>query len=212
MRTRKDAWRLGVVLFEDFELLDVCGPVEMFALAERRFDISLIGPQAGPVRSAQGPSLMADLGYGEAGTVDIVLVPGGIGTRRLVEDEGFIGWLAGWASRGEGPYVTSVCTGAGVLARAGLLNGYPATSNKFAFDWARSQSDQVQWVRSARWVANGRRWTSSGISAGIDMALALIAELYGDEMASRVATAAEYVWNRDPTVDPFAGVTLAADH
>jgi transcriptional regulator GlxA family with amidase domain len=207
MRSRKGAWRLGVVLFEDFELLDVCGPIEMFALAERRFDISLIGPQAGPVRSAQGPSLVADLSYREAETMDIVMVPGGIGTRRLVEDKSFIAWLTAWASRGEGPYVTSVCTGAGVLARAGLLDGYRATSNKLAFEWARSQSDQVQWVRSARWAAHGHRWTSSGISAGIDMALALIAELYGDELASHVATAAEYVWNRDPTMDPFADLT-----
>jgi transcriptional regulator GlxA family with amidase domain len=190
------------VLFDRFELLDVFGPLELLGVLPDRFDLRLIGPTAGPVRSAQGPEVLATDSYREAPVPDIVLVPGGIGTRSLVDDGGFLAWLAGWADTA--PMVTSVCTGAAVLAAAGLLDGYRATSNKRAFAWAESQGPRVDWVRRARWVADRDRWTSSGVAAGMDMTLALIAHFHGDELASAVADGVEYDWHRDSAWDPYA--------
>jgi len=152
--------------------------------------------------SAQGPSALAEVSYADASTTDIVLVPGGIGTRRLVEDAGFLGWLNAWAS--PATFVTSVCTGSGLLAAAGLLDGYRATSNKRAFEWACSQGARVTWVPEARWVEDRDRWTSSGVAAGIDMALALIARLVGEDRARDLADRVEYEWHRDSTWDPYA--------
>ncbi|MFZ0059271.1 MAG: DJ-1/PfpI family protein [Acidimicrobiales bacterium] len=193
--------RIATVLFEGFELLDVFGPLEVFGVSEQ-FEVSLVGPAAGPVRSAQGQRVVAEVACHDAPAPEIVLFPGGIGTRRLVEDEPFLSWLAGWSR--EASYVTSVCTGSGVLAKAGLLDGYRATSNKRAFAWARQQSERVEWVAEARWVEDRDRWTSSGVAAGMDMALALLARLYGEPHASGVADRIELAWHRDATVDPFA--------
>jgi transcriptional regulator GlxA family with amidase domain len=194
--------RVAVVLFDRFELLDVFGPLELLGVLPDRFELSMIGPTSGPIRSAQGPDVLAGYGYSEAPRPDIVLVPGGIGTRNLVDDRGFLVWLGDWVKTSE--LVTSVCTGSGVLAAAGLLDGYRATSNKRAFSWAASQGPRVNWVRQARWVADRDRWTSSGVAAGMDMTLALIAHLHGDELAGLVADGVEYDWHRDSTWDPFA--------
>jgi transcriptional regulator GlxA family with amidase domain len=194
--------RLSVVLFEGFEVLDVMGPLELFSQSRDRFQISLLGPEAGPVVSAQGARVLADAAYAAAPDCDIVLVPGGIGTRRLVEDEAFLAWLAGWAGRAA--FVTSVCTGSGVLAAAHLLDGFRATSNKRSFGWASAQGTAVEWVPEARWVEDRNRWTSSGVAAGMDMALALIAHLHGDDVAVDIADQVEYEWHRDPSWDPFA--------
>lgn len=91
------------------------------------------------------------------------------------------------------------------------MDGVRATTNKRAFKWATSQGQNVQWVRKARWVEDGKYFTSSGISAGTDMALALIARLLGAETAQSVADGAEYRWNSDATDDPFAKLNGLAD-
>jgi transcriptional regulator GlxA family with amidase domain len=198
----QDARRITVVLFDGFELLDVFGPLELLGILRDRFEISLVGPTAAPVRSAQGPEAVPHQSYEEAPRPDIVLVPGGIGTRRLVDDRAFVEWLAGWARPAD--LVTSVCTGSALLAAAGLLDGYRATSNKRAFDWVRRQGPHVEWVPRARWVEDRDRWTSSGVAAGMDMTLALIARLHGDHLATDVADGVELEWHRDPGWDPFA--------
>lgn len=194
--------QVTVVLFEGFELLDVFGPLEMFGVLADRFHVSLVGPSPGPVRSAQGPQVMAEHSYEAVPRTEIVVVPGGIGTRGLVCDQGFLRWLATWVTDAE--LVTSVCTGSGVLAAAGLLDGYRATSNKRAFAWVREQGPRVRWVPEARWVEDGNRWTSSGVAAGMDMTLALIARLHGADLAGAVADGVEYEWHQESTWDPFA--------
>jgi transcriptional regulator GlxA family with amidase domain len=194
--------RISVVLFDGFELLDVFGPLELFGTLRDRFEIGLVGPAAGPVRSAQGSEAVAHQSYDEAPRPDVVLVPGGFGTRRLVEDSAFLEWLTAWALPVE--LVTSVCTGSAVLAAAGLLDGYRATSNKRSFDWVRKQGPRVEWVPRARWVEDRDRWTSSGVAAGMDMTLALIARLHGDQLAAELADGVELEWHRDPNWDPFA--------
>jgi len=207
--SRVEPSSITVALFDGFELLDVFGPLEMFGRLPDRFRISLAGPTAGVVTSAQGPQVIADTSHVDAPPCDLVLVPGGIGTLRLVENGEFLAWLADWASSAR--YVTSVCTGSGVLAAAGLLDGFRATSNKRAFEWACAQGPNVNWIAEARWIEDRQRWTSSGVAAGIDMALALIGHLHGNEVASEMANAVEYDWHRDSSWDPFAAMNgLAA--
>jgi transcriptional regulator GlxA family with amidase domain len=194
--------RVSVVLFEGFELLDVYGPLQIFGMAKDDFAIEMVGPLAGPVRSSGGPAGVADVAYDDAVAPDIVLVPGGIGNRLLLKDDGFLGWLRGWADHAT--IVTSVCTGSAVLACAGLLEGYRATSNKAVFEWVRTLGTDVTWVPEARWVHDHDRWTASGVSAGIDMAIALVADLLGIERAEQLALYTEHDWHRDPGWDPFA--------
>lgn len=196
--------RISVVLFEGFELLDVFGPVELFSMVPDRLAIDFVGPEAGPVASSQGVQVTATIGYDAAATPDITLIPGGQGTRRLVSDQVFLSWLRAWATPAS--LVTSVCTGSAVLAAAGLLDGYRATSNKAAFAWVREQSKEVDWIAQARWVEDRDRWTSSGVAAGMDMAAALLADLFGKDVAQRVTTRAELEVREDPSWDPFAKV------
>ena len=93
-----------------------------------------------------------------------------------------------------------------LLAKAGLLDGLQATTNKAAFDWVAGQGPNVKWVKKARWVRDGAYFTSSGVSAGMDMSLAAIAHLLGKETAEQVAIWAEYDWHQDPDWDPFAAI------
>lgn len=193
---------VGVILFDRFQLLDVFGPLEMLGALPDHFRLLLIGPEGGPVASSFGPRSDLDRTYADAPDFDVLFIPGGMGTRPLVQDRDFLAWLR---ERGEAAeLVTSVCTGAAVLAAAGLLDGYRATSNKRAFQWVREQGPNTEWVPQARWVHDRNRWTSSGVAAGIDMALALIAHLHGEQAALEVADRAEYEWHRGAGWDPFA--------
>ena len=100
----------------------------------------------------------------------------------------------------------TVCTGTALLAQAGLLDGRRATTNKMFFAWPEGTWPAVHWVREARWVEDGKFWTSSGVSAGIDMALAVVERIAGSQTAELLATATEYDWHRDAGWDPFAHV------
>ena len=195
---------LGVVLFEGFELLDVFGPLEMFGLAADHFEICLISQTGGVVASSQGPKSVCDDSFNTAPAIDVLLVPGGIGTRREVGNQVLLDWLKKRTEQAE--LVASVCTGSALLAKAGVLDGLRATSNKLAFAWASSQSEKVQWQQQARWVEDGKVFSSSGVSAGIDMSLAVIAKLVSQQAAEDAATFAEYSWHRDANCDPFASV------
>lgn len=195
--------RITVVLFDGFELLDVFGPVELVAMAG--LPVDFVGPVAGPVASSQGVEVVAARDYAEVAETDVLLVPGGAGTRPLAVDSGFLAWLrsAGEQSR----LVTSVCTGSALLAAAGLLDGRRATSNKRAWAWASGFGEgRVTWVPQARWVEDGDRWTSSGVAAGMDMAVALIAHLLGPEVARAACDRIEYEPHADADHDPFAAL------
>ena len=192
---------LGVALYKDFELLDVYGPLEMFGSLAEDIRIITIAEEAGPVASTQGPETLASESFTSAPKLDLLLVPGGIGTIPELDNDAYLGFLRERAP--DAQVVMSVCSGSALLAKAGLLDGTRATSNKMFFNLATSQSDAVQWVESARWVADGKMVTSSGVSAGIDMALAVIADLFGTERAEELATLTEYQWHRDADSDPF---------
>lgn len=195
---------IGVVLFEKFELLDVFGPLEMFGMLPEHFNIQLVAEHSGPVASAQGPKSVIDHTFDDVRLYDILLIPGGQGTRREIDNPVMLDWLRDQAQSAE--WITSVCTGSAVLAKAGLLNGLRATSNKLNFKWVTTQGPDTEWVKAARWVEDGNVMTSSGVSAGMDMALALIEHTHGREVAQQVAVWAEYEWHTDADRDPFAKV------
>ncbi|MBI3744552.1 MAG: DJ-1/PfpI family protein [Chloroflexi bacterium] len=197
---------IGIFLFDGFELLDVCGPAQMLGVLSKFFQIKWLGPQVGPVASAiaqgDGPRLEASDAWETRERLHIVLVGGGRGTRTLVDNQRFLAAFRAHAVQAE--LVASVCTGSAVLAKAGLLDGKRATSNKLAFKWVTTQGPKTQWVPQARWVLDGNVITSGGVAAGMDMAVALIAHFHGEALAKRIATAVEYEWHPDPTWDPFA--------
>ena len=193
--------RLGAIFYNDFELLDVYGPLEMFGALGDEIEIVTIAERAGPVSSSAGPKTIADYGFNDAPELDLILLPGGIGTIPELANEAMLTFLKARAPKSQ--ITMSVCTGSALLAKAGLLNGLAATSNKLFFDLARSQSDQVDWREAARWVDAGRYVTSSGVSAGTDMALAVIQRLFGSEAAQNVVNYTEYQWHQDAAADPF---------
>lgn len=193
---------LGLVLYPRFELLDAYGPAEMFGNLAGRVKIVTVAEKAGPVASTQGPQGTADFGFDDCPELDLILVPGGFGSLAQSKNAAMISWLRTRAASAE--LVMSVCSGASLLAEAGLLDGRRATSNKQYFSVITKQAPQVQWVKEARWVDDGNVITSSGVSAGMDMSLHVIQRLFGDETAARIANATEYQWHRDADVDPFA--------
>ncbi len=198
---------LGAVLYEGFELLDMFGPLEMFtALPPELLQVVMVAEKAGPVKAGSMagspmPTFIADYGYDDAPQLDLILLPGGVGTFPELENEKMLNFLRERAAQAQ--ITSSVCSGSALLAKAGLLDGKKATSNKMFFSLATAQSDKVDWQEQARWVDDGDVVTSSGVSAGIDMSLAIIARLFGQEAADRVAIGAEYTWHRDADTDPF---------
>lgn len=193
--------QIGIVLFDDFETLDVFGPVQMWGRLPAH-GLLFVSADGQPVRSSQGVRVTPDKSFDTAPALDVIMVPGGTGTRQLIDDAPLLDFVR---RQDQGTaWTTSVCTGAAILARAGVLDQRRATSNKRGLDWVRSMSDKVRWQSRARWVVDGKYVTSSGVSAGTDMALALVEQLYDRRTAEEAASLAEYQWNDDPTDDPFA--------
>ncbi|MEL7060386.1 MAG: DJ-1/PfpI family protein [Acidobacteriota bacterium] len=201
--------RVGIVLYPGFEVLDVYGPVEMWGYVPE-FELLTIAATAGPIRSTQGLVTIADHSFDSAPEIDLLFVPGGAGMLGLLKDEATLDFLRRRAAAAD--LTTSVCTGSILLAAAGVLDGHRATSNKLHFSIARATSDAVTWIEEARWVDDGKVVTSSGVSAGIDMALHVVDRLYGTARAEQLAMWTEYIWNRDPTNDPFVGSIRAGSH
>ena len=203
--------RVAVVLFDGFTVLDVYGPVQAFASCrvpqpdgtrQPLFRLFSMAEQAGVVKAGEGLPSYAEYSFEDVPDYDLLLIPGGFGTRAAVNNEAFLKRLAEASQRAT--VTTTVCTGSALLARTGLLDGRPATSNKIAWDWVVKQGPRVAWKRQARWVDDGNIVTSSGVSAGIDMALNLIARLHGRDMAQASARFMEYIWHDDAADDPFA--------
>ncbi len=192
---------LGAVLYPQFELLDLYGPLEMFGCIGPELEIVTVSDAPGPVASTPGVETVARHGYGDCPALDLILLPGGIGSLAQNGNPALLGFLKERAPRAE--VTMTVCSGSGILAATGLLDGRRATSNKLFFDLITQPAAGVDWVREARWVEDGPFVTSSGVSAGTDMALAVIARLYGKERAEEIAVIAEYEWQRDAARDPF---------
>jgi len=193
---------LGVLLFDQFELLDVAGPVEMFAYLLEEIQIVFVAEEQKLIKSAQCLSVMTDVSLDHAPAIDYLFVPGGMGTRTEVNNPKLISWIKTRAEQAE--LVLGVCTGAALLARAGVLDHRKATSNKLAFDWVMTQGPHTDWIRRARWVDDGKVITSSGVAAGTDMSLYVIGRLFGEAIRDALIQKTEYIYHQDPHLDPFA--------
>ena len=199
---------VGALMYPGFEMLDMFGPLEMFSvLGTEKAEILMLAEQDLPVATAMGEALEAgprvapDCTFEQAPPVDILLVPGGFGTMPQLENPAIIEFLQQRA--GTARFVCSVCTGSLLLAKAGLLDGRRATTNKQFFALTGMTPSDTEWVEKARWVEDGKFFTSSGVSAGMDMALALISKLWDEDAAETAAASAEYSWHRDADSDPF---------
>ncbi|SBV91008.1 ThiJ/PfpI domain-containing protein [uncultured Eubacteriales bacterium] len=191
---------VNVLLFDDFETLDVFGPVEVLGRIND-YRLRFISANGGVIKSKQGTEILTQ-STNDADDSGILLIPGGQGTRALVNDYAFIEALKQVACKST--YCLTVCTGSALLAKTGLLDRRTATSNKRAFEWVKSISSNVDWITHARWVADGKFYTSSGVSAGMDMSLGFVADRFGNHISTEIADAIEYIWNADKDNDPFA--------
>jgi transcriptional regulator GlxA family with amidase domain len=184
-------------LFDDVEVLDFAGPFEVFSVAGRSkavkpFRVRTVGRTGAPVRARNGLTVLPDLSITDAPAADVVIVPGGFGTRPLVGDPVTLDWLATVVPTAE--VSLSVCTGALLLGAAGLLRGLNATTHHGAFGELRDVAPETRVLEHARVVDNGAIVTSAGISAGIDAALHLVARLEGQLCAEETAHYMEYDW------------------
>ncbi|MCP4181003.1 MAG: DJ-1/PfpI family protein [bacterium] len=204
----KNKLKLGAVLFNGFEQLDLFGPLEMFGMLnilDVQLDIIILGENGKPIKSNHGPSVIVDHTFEENVAIDILLIPGGLGTRKEVNNKNLLHYIKQYAQNSS--YVATVCTGSALLAKTGLLDDIQATTNKLAFKWVTEQGPNVKWIKEARWVEDCKFFTSSGVSAGIDMSLGLIGKIFGKDTSLKIANYAEYEWNEDKTYDPFAKLT-----
>ena len=174
----------------------------MFGSTGHGLKIVTLAEKAGPIRSVQGPSTVTGFSFGDAPALDLILRPGGIGTMEQLGNAAMLEFLRRQSTSAE--VVMSVCSGSAILAKARVLDGRRATSNKLFFSLATEQSTKVTWLSQARWVEDGKYFTSSGVSAGTDMARGVIAKLYGRPRAEQVAMMTEYEWQSDSTRDPFS--------
>jgi transcriptional regulator GlxA family with amidase domain len=182
----------GILLFEDMEELDFVGPFEVFTMARMGKEedrVVTIAEQAGPVRGAKGLRVLPDHTFADAPSLDVLLVPGGQGTRKEVSNPVLIDWLRKAAE--PCAWVTSVCTGALLLHEAGLARGRRVTTH-WAFVETLRQRGDVEVLERVRYVRDGRLVTSAGVSAGIDMALWLVGQIHGVEHARRTQRFMEY--------------------
>ena len=193
------------MLFDGFELLDVFGPLEMFGftnILKDNIELKFISENGLPVKSSAGPTSVVDYSFSDVIHSDILIIPGGAGTRTEVNNKVLIKWLTHQCDKTN--IIASVCTGAALLAKAGILDNLTATTNKMFFEWVTSINSKVEWIAEARWIESNNIYTASGVSAGMDMALSLISKLYGQEVAMQVANGTEYEWHQDASYDPFA--------
>lgn len=199
----KDGVRnVAVLIFDDVEVLDFSGPFEVFSVTGGRddrpapFRVYTVAEKPGPVMARNGLSVNPQLTLADTPQPDVLVVPGGRGTRREMHNSGLIGWIEAQAQQAE--LVLSVCTGALLLARAGLLNGLAATTFHDALDELRAAAPGARVVGAERWVDCGRIVTSAGISAGIDASLHVVERLLGRETALETARYMEYDWRTAP--------------
>ena len=192
---------VGILTFDDVEVLDFCGPFEVFSVARphgenadeaRLFDVLTIAEERRIIRCRGGLLVQPHHTIADHPPLDLLVVPGGQGTRRERLNGRLLDWIA--AQAGSAELTTSVCTGAFLLAERGLLDGRRATTHWASVDWMRGQYPAVTMLADARVVDEGRVVTSAGVSAGIDMALHVVARLHGEETAAWTARRMEYDW------------------
>jgi transcriptional regulator GlxA family with amidase domain len=190
---------IAIVIFDEVEVLDFCGPFEVFSVANRdletpAFEVLLVAKSLNPIRTRGGMVVLPHRSWAEMPEPTILLVPGGYGTRKEMKNAELLTWVQRASAKAE--LVLSVCTGSLVLAKAGLLEGLEATTHHLALDLLQEVGPNVQVSREKRVVDNGKVVCSAGIAAGIDMSLHVVSRLLGAEKARATAAYMEY---------PYAG-------
>lgn len=195
-----DRKQVGILLFENIEVLDFCGPFEVFSVTrlneEKRreepspFNVFLIAEAKAPVVTTGGMKVLPDYDLTECPRLDILVVPGGWGARREMNNERLLAWIADRSREVE--TLTSVCTGALLLGKAGLLDGKRATTHWRSLDWMKESFPKTIVEKQQHVVEEGNLFTSAGISAGIDMALKVVSRYCGDAIARATAKHMEY--------------------
>ncbi len=191
---------VGIFIFDEVEVLDFAGPFEVFNIAGKRddlepFEVFTISEKKAPVYARGKLEVTAHFSFANHPKIDILLIPGGYGTRPLLENEAVLKWIQTQA--GEVEYLLSVCTGALLLGKLGLLDGLEATTHFMSYDLLQELAPKTKVQRGARFCDNGKIITSAGVSAGIDMAFYMVAKLAGQAIAIETARYIEYPWPRD---------------
>lgn len=197
---------IGIMIFDEVEVLDFAGPYEVFsqtrlsAGVESRssgetapFTVFTVAKTETAIRARGGLSINPDYSFSSAPAIDLLLVPGGLGTRALLEDEESLNWIKQLSD--QATRLASVCTGTLLLAKLGLLKNKKATTHWAALDLLISIDDSISIQAGQRYVDDGII-TSAGVSAGMDMSLAIVQQLHGAEVAEDTARFMEYRWNR----------------
>lgn len=199
---------IGILIFDDVEVLDFCGPFEVFSVAaalakaadkEPALTVFTLAERADgqAIRCVGGLRVQPEYSLDHHPPIDLLVVPGGWGTRREIDNTRLIDWIRAQAAQAQ--LTTSVCTGAFLLGRAGLLEGHKVTTHWGSIERLRASLPNVTVLENIRYVDEGNIVTSAGISAGIDMALHLVARLHGEDLARQTARRMEYI----PTAEPF---------
>jgi transcriptional regulator GlxA family with amidase domain len=195
-----DRKQTGIVVFEDVEVLDFCGPFEVFSVTrlneQRRreepspFNVFLVAETKSLIVASGGMKVFPDYDLDDCPPLDILVVPGGWGTRKEMNNERLLRWIADRSRQVE--TLTSVCTGALLLGKAGLLDGKRATTHWRSLEWMQELFSKTHVEKQLHFVEDGALFTSAGISAGIDMALKVVARHFGDAIARATAKHMEY--------------------
>jgi transcriptional regulator GlxA family with amidase domain len=186
---------VAILLFDDVEVLDFAGPFEVLAVTDELnnhtiFNMFTVAETHHAIKSRNGLSVNPDYALSDCPMPDVLIVPGGYGTRQVLEKGDIIEWIQLVSKEAE--LVLSVCTGSLVLAKAGLLEGLQATTHHQALDTLASLAPNTKIINDKRYVDNGSIVTAAGISAGIDMCFYIIEKLFGIEYAEKTATYMEY--------------------
>jgi transcriptional regulator GlxA family with amidase domain len=188
---------VAILLFPDVELLDFAGPCEVFSVASRwsdppAFSVYIVAEKSGPLLAKNGLSVNPHHLLADCPAPNLLVVPGGLGTRKEMNNEPLLAWISRAAAKAE--VILSVCTGALLLARAGLLDNLTATTHHGAIGLLRQVAPKTTVQEGARFVDNGKVVTSAGVAAGIDAALHVVGKLLGPEQAEKTARYMEYPW------------------
>jgi len=189
-------WRVGIFLFDDVEVLDFAGPFEVFSVTvlengHKPFLVDTVSEKGAMITARNGLRVQPDYCFDTMPTFDILVIPGGPGAReREIHNDKVIAWIVDQRKKVE--LMTSVCTGALLLAKAGLLNGKNATTHWASYDRLENEFPEVTVQRDVKFVEDGNVLTSGGISAGINMSFHLVKKLVGTQVAKNTAKRMEY--------------------
>lgn len=192
--------QVGILIFKDVEVLDFCGPFEVFSATrvneEKRreeaspFNVFLVSETKDLIATTGGMKVIPDYSFNDCPPVDILVVPGGWGTRKEMNNAFLLSWVAERGKKVEA--LASVCTGSLLLGKAGLLEGKRATTHWRSLDWMIELFPKTRVEKGLHFVEDGNLFTSAGISAGIDMALQVVRRYFGESVARATAKHMEY--------------------